>query len=274
MAELHVEIVAVERELWSGDATFVFTRTTAGEIGILPRHIPLVAQLVDDAMVRVEREGEDDLRIAVDGGFLSVTEEAVRILVENAELESEINADEAKQDSESDDERTAAWGRARLRALGADRLIVRPMSASMMFMVALIGVLLVVVVALTYRLWKLVRSAGPPPSCVTYLRSADTAGGTGWSATAVARPVSTDCRACDGGRTGDCPGEASKSCRAQGSPWRRVRHHDRRDRRPRITRRGTRRRRDYEIALDRGALTAFTSWLESRPSPRARRRTY
>jgi F-type H+-transporting ATPase subunit epsilon len=47
-----------------------------------------------------------------------VTEEAVRILVENAQLESEINADEAKQDSESDDERTAAWGRARLRALG------------------------------------------------------------------------------------------------------------------------------------------------------------
>ncbi|MDX1892960.1 F0F1 ATP synthase subunit epsilon [Mycolicibacterium sp. 050158] len=117
-AEIHVEIVAVERELWSGDATYVFTRTTAGEIGILPRHIPLVAQLVDDAMVRVEREGEDDLRIAVDGGFLSVTDEAVRILVENAELESEINADEAKRDAESDDERTAAWGRARLRALG------------------------------------------------------------------------------------------------------------------------------------------------------------
>ncbi len=122
MAELNVEIVAVERELWSGEATFVFTRTTAGEIGILPRHIPLVAQLVDDAMVRVEREGEDDLRIAVDGGFLSVTEEAVRILVENAEFESEINADAAKQDSESEDERTAAWGRARLRALGQTRL--------------------------------------------------------------------------------------------------------------------------------------------------------
>ncbi|MGC7286376.1 F0F1 ATP synthase subunit epsilon, partial [Mycobacteroides abscessus subsp. massiliense] len=48
MADLNVEIVAVERELWSGPATFVFTRTTAGEIGILPRHIPLVAQLVDD----------------------------------------------------------------------------------------------------------------------------------------------------------------------------------------------------------------------------------
>jgi F-type H+-transporting ATPase subunit epsilon len=118
MADLDVDIVAVEREIWSGKATFVFTRTTSGEIGILPRHIPLVAQLVDDAMVRVEREGEDDLRVAVGGGFMSVTESGVIILAETAELESEINADEAKQDSESDDERTAAWGRARLRALG------------------------------------------------------------------------------------------------------------------------------------------------------------
>lgn len=118
MAELDVDIVAVERKIWSGKATFVFTRTTAGEIGILPRHIPLVAQLVDDAMVRVEREGEDDLRIAVDGGFLSVTEEGVTVLAESAEFESEINADSAKSDAESDDPATAARGRARLRALG------------------------------------------------------------------------------------------------------------------------------------------------------------
>jgi len=52
VAVLNLEIVAVERELWAGEATFLFTRTTAGEIGILPNHIPLVAQLVDDAMVR------------------------------------------------------------------------------------------------------------------------------------------------------------------------------------------------------------------------------
>ncbi|WP_299559862.1 DUF2550 domain-containing protein [uncultured Mycolicibacterium sp.] len=37
---------------------------------------------------------------------------------------------------------------------------------------------------------------------------------------------------------------------------------------------GPERRRGYEIALDRGALTAFLSWVESRPSPRSRRRTY
>ena len=118
MAELDVTIVAVERKIWSGKATFLFTRTTSGEIGILPRHIPVVAQLVDDAMVRVEREGEDDLRIAVDGGYLSVTESGVTILAESAEFESEIDADAAKADADSDDPRTSARGRARLRALG------------------------------------------------------------------------------------------------------------------------------------------------------------
>ena len=122
MAEMTVEIVAVERELWSGEASFVFTRTTAGEIGILPHHIPLVAQLVDDAMVRVEREGEDDLRIAVDGGFLSVTEETVRILVENAEFESEINGDSAKQDSESEDRAHRSMGQSASTRSRPDRL--------------------------------------------------------------------------------------------------------------------------------------------------------
>ncbi len=118
MAELDIAIVAVERQIWSGKASFLFTRTTSGEIGILPNHIPLVAQLVDDAMVRVEREGEDDLRIAVNGGFLSVTEAGVTILAEGAEFESEIDADQAKQDAASDDPATAARGRARLRAIG------------------------------------------------------------------------------------------------------------------------------------------------------------
>ncbi|MGC1735649.1 MAG: F0F1 ATP synthase subunit epsilon [Mycobacterium sp.] len=119
MATMNVEIVAVDRKIWSGEATFVFTRTTVGEIGILPSHIPLVAQLIDDAMVRVEREGEDDLRAAVDGGFLTVTEEGVSILAESAEFDSEIDEAAATEDSKSDDPRTAARGRARLRALGA-----------------------------------------------------------------------------------------------------------------------------------------------------------
>src|SRR5262249_38163783 len=119
MAELNVEIVAVDRKIWSGEATFLFTRTTVGEIGILPHHIPLVAQLVDDAMVRVEREGEDDLRIAVDGGFLSVTEESVSILAESAEFASEIDESAAGEGSESADPGPPPGGPASWRAVGA-----------------------------------------------------------------------------------------------------------------------------------------------------------
>src|ERR1700741_2771004 len=118
MAELNIDIVAVDPKIWSGEGTFLFTRTTSGEIGILPNHIPLVAQLVDDAMVRVEREGEDDLRIAVDGGFLSVTEQGVTVLAESADCDWDIDEAAAQRDAESEDPATAARGGARLRALG------------------------------------------------------------------------------------------------------------------------------------------------------------
>ncbi len=115
---MDVEVVGVERKIWSGKATFVFTRTTAGEIGILPRHIPLVAQLVEDAMVRIEREGDEDLRIATSGGFMSVTEEGVIILTEWAQFDSEVDADAAREDADSNDPEKSSWGRARLRAIG------------------------------------------------------------------------------------------------------------------------------------------------------------
>jgi len=118
MAEIDVDIVAVDRKVWSGKATFIFTRTTVGEIGIYPRHIPLVAELVDDAMVRVDRVDEDELRLAVHGGFLSVTDEGVSILAESVDFAAEIDEATARHDANSNDPKLAAQGRARLRALG------------------------------------------------------------------------------------------------------------------------------------------------------------
>ena len=56
MATLHVELVAVERLLWSGEATMVVARTTEGELGILPRHAPLLGQLAEGGVVRIKRE--------------------------------------------------------------------------------------------------------------------------------------------------------------------------------------------------------------------------
>ena len=45
MAEMDVELVAVEERLWSGTATLVSAQTTEGEIGVLPGHEPILGQL-------------------------------------------------------------------------------------------------------------------------------------------------------------------------------------------------------------------------------------
>lgn len=84
MAQLQVRLVAVERIVWSGEADMVVARTTDGELGVLPGHIPLLGQLVDDTEVRVKRDG-DDLTWKIDGGFLSVTDDGVSVLAESAE---------------------------------------------------------------------------------------------------------------------------------------------------------------------------------------------
>lgn len=83
---LHVELVSVEREVWSGEATQVSARTTEGEIGILPGHAPLLGQLAEGHQVRIAQESGGVVVVDVDGGFLSVTEAGVTILAEQATL--------------------------------------------------------------------------------------------------------------------------------------------------------------------------------------------
>ncbi|MGA8116748.1 MAG: F0F1 ATP synthase subunit epsilon [Actinocatenispora sp.] len=83
--ELHVELVAVEQKVWTGEATMLIARTVEGELGILPRHAPLLGQLADPGTVRIQRDGEEELAFAVHGGFLSVTEHGVTILAETCE---------------------------------------------------------------------------------------------------------------------------------------------------------------------------------------------
>lgn len=128
MATVHVELVSVERLLWSGEASMVIARTTEGELGVLPGHAPLLGELAAGGAVRIREEGGDELAFAVHGGFLSVTEDGVSILAEIAERADEIDVSRAEQALEraraagedDDDEAAAAASRAmsRLRAAG------------------------------------------------------------------------------------------------------------------------------------------------------------
>jgi F-type H+-transporting ATPase subunit epsilon len=125
VAEMTVELVAVERRIWSGKANFVFARTTAGEIGVLPGHEPTLAQLEDTALVRVDSTDGTTTTLAVHGGFLSVTPETVTVLAEYAELADEIdvararNALQRADSSDPEGEAAAARANVRLKAAGA-----------------------------------------------------------------------------------------------------------------------------------------------------------
>jgi F-type H+-transporting ATPase subunit epsilon len=123
MAEMTVELVAVERRLWSGEASFVFARTTEGEIGVLPGHEPTLAQLDHAGVVRIDTPQGTSVTAAVHGGFLSITPEGVTVLAEVAELSEEIDVERARaaagRADESTEEGVAAKERAETRLKAA-----------------------------------------------------------------------------------------------------------------------------------------------------------
>jgi F-type H+-transporting ATPase subunit epsilon len=126
MAEMHVELVAVERRLWSGEATFVRARTTVGEIGVLPGHEPTLAQMEAAGVVRIDGTEGRRVTVAVHGGFLSITPEGVTVLAEFAEFAEEIDVSRARaalnraDASEPEGAAAAKRAQARLRAAGAE----------------------------------------------------------------------------------------------------------------------------------------------------------
>lgn len=87
-SQLHVEVVAVEEKVWSGEAEMLVARTTEGELGVLPGHAPLLGQLAEPSQVRVKLAGGDEVAYDVAGGFLSITDEGVTVLAESAEQTS------------------------------------------------------------------------------------------------------------------------------------------------------------------------------------------
>jgi F-type H+-transporting ATPase subunit epsilon len=93
---MKVALVAADREVWSGEATMVNARTLDGDIGIMANHTPIMSVL-DAGQVDVRTVDDGHWVAAVDGGFLSVANNEVRMLCEHAEISFESNYDEAKR---------------------------------------------------------------------------------------------------------------------------------------------------------------------------------
>jgi F-type H+-transporting ATPase subunit epsilon len=100
VAELSVNLVAMDRRVWEGKARIVVLSTTEGEMGILPGHEPVLALLADGAVhIRTTNEAgeEETVEAVVHGGFFSVAKDEVAILAETAELDIEIDRERAQR---------------------------------------------------------------------------------------------------------------------------------------------------------------------------------
>jgi F-type H+-transporting ATPase subunit epsilon len=103
MANLQVDVVSAEEEIFSGEAKFVALPGDMGELGIYPRHTPLITRIKPGA-VRIQRadNGEEEL-VFVAGGILEVQPDRVTVLADTAirghDLD-EAKAKEAKQRAE------------------------------------------------------------------------------------------------------------------------------------------------------------------------------
>jgi F-type H+-transporting ATPase subunit epsilon len=90
MAIIHVDIVSAEGEIYAGDASMVFAPAVQGEVGIAPRHAPLLTRLVP-GQVRIQSEGEEERVIYITGGILEVQPHMVTILADAALRDTELD---------------------------------------------------------------------------------------------------------------------------------------------------------------------------------------
>ena len=83
MSTMQVEVVSAEEAIFSGRAKFVALPGEAGELGILPGHVPLITRIKPGA-VRIEKEDGDEEFVFVAGGILEVQPKCVTVLSDTA----------------------------------------------------------------------------------------------------------------------------------------------------------------------------------------------
>jgi F-type H+-transporting ATPase subunit epsilon len=103
MATLQVDVVSAEESIFSGEATFVALPGEEGELGIYPRHTPLITRIKPGA-VRIQRvDNKEEEFVFVAGGILEIQPGSVTVLADTAirgkDLD-EAKAAEAKEQAE------------------------------------------------------------------------------------------------------------------------------------------------------------------------------
>jgi F-type H+-transporting ATPase subunit epsilon len=120
MATLHVDVVSAEESIFSGEATFVALPGENGELGIMPRHTPLITRIKAGAVRIARADNKEEEFVFVAGGILEVQPGSVTVLADTAirgkdldeakAAEAKKAAEEAMKNAKSDIDLAAAQG--------------------------------------------------------------------------------------------------------------------------------------------------------------------
>ena len=105
MSSIKLDIVTAERAVYSEDVDMVIAPGVEGQLGILPHHAPLMTTL-QPGELRV-RKGEEEVSLAISGGFLEVRPDRVVVLADTAERAEEIDVARAEEAKKRAQERLA-----------------------------------------------------------------------------------------------------------------------------------------------------------------------
>jgi len=107
MVTMHVDIVSAEGEIFSGEATMVFAPAQMGDVGIAPRHAPLLTNLRPGDLRVQTPEGEEKF-FYVTGGVLEVQPHLVTVLADSAMHGDELDEEAARVAHEAAEQQLAA----------------------------------------------------------------------------------------------------------------------------------------------------------------------
>jgi F-type H+-transporting ATPase subunit epsilon len=96
MATIHVDVVSAEESIFSGEAKFVALPGEAGELGIYPRHTPLITR-IKAGSVRIEKADGTEEFIFVAGGLLEVQPNCVTVLSDTAVRGKDLDDEKANK---------------------------------------------------------------------------------------------------------------------------------------------------------------------------------
>lgn len=104
MTTMHVEVVSAEAQIYSGEAEFLVAPAELGEIGVYPRHVPLLTRIKPGPLrIRVPGQAEEVL-VVVSGGLMEIMPNAITVLADTAIRGEELDEQRAlaaKKDAEA-----------------------------------------------------------------------------------------------------------------------------------------------------------------------------